>query len=109
MLHRQIDDRYSAARESLANLLFPDFPRVLAPEVIGPQEAALEQIVAEPFRLGGVEEGRAHFGHHDERALEQLRSVSRTTWCLGSFGAAKLTGVLVSSDKPDRQVDLGPG
>ena len=73
MVERELDDRILRRRQHLANLALPDLPRVAAPEIVGPEEAALQQVVAQvaptssSAKIGGPD-----FRHHDERALEQL-------------------------------------
>src|SRR2546428_1052556 len=72
MIELEIPDRILAGGKRFAELGDPRIPRVLAPEIIGPQETALEQVVAQPRRLLLVEVRAARLGHHDERTLEQL-------------------------------------
>ena len=72
MAARQIDDRVVGRRKHLSNLAFPDIPRVRAPEVVHPEEAALQQVRPELRGILGAEEQPAHFLHDDDRALKQL-------------------------------------
>ena len=52
VVRRQLDDRVLVGREHAAQLRFPPLPRVVAPEVVGPEEAALQQVVAQLGALG---------------------------------------------------------
>ena len=72
MVERQVDDRILRRGEDLADLVLPVLPRVAAPEVVGPQEAALEQILAQPLHFVVIEIERPDLRHHDERTLEEL-------------------------------------
>ncbi|MEP7309632.1 MAG: hypothetical protein ABJA98_29340 [Acidobacteriota bacterium] len=59
-------------RQRLRHLALEDRPRVLAPEVVRPEESALEEVDAEPCSLVVVEVQRAGLRHHDERALVEF-------------------------------------
>ena len=60
-------------RQRLADLILPVPPRAAAPEVIDPQEAALQQIRPQVRRFLGAEVRPARLAHHDERAAEERR------------------------------------
>jgi hypothetical protein len=70
MVHRQVDDRILRRRQHLRELAHPPFPCIAAPEVVGPQEAAFEQVLAEPRGFLLIEERGSDLGHHDERTPE---------------------------------------
>ena len=82
-------------------------PRVAAPEVVGPEEAALEQVLAQVLGLCRPDVGGADLRHHDERALEDRRigelhhEVVRLA--VGLAADARLGQLR----EPDRQVDVG--
>ena len=60
-------------RKRLRDLSGPVGKRVLAPEVIDPEKAALEQVVAQLRGFGLVEERAARLGHHHERTVIEQR------------------------------------
>ena len=69
MIDRQIDDRKRVRRQHLADLVFPHLPGILAPEVVGPEKPAAEEVIAQMRGFVLVKVGVPHLGHHDERAL----------------------------------------
>src|SRR6516162_7119153 len=72
MIERQVDDSVLSRGQSLAELGFPDLPRVFPPEVVGPEKSTFEDVVAKRTGLAVVEVCTAGLGHHEERAAEQL-------------------------------------
>jgi len=72
MTARQIDDRIIRRRKDFSDLAFPDIPRIRAPEVVDPEEAALQQVRPEPLCIFRAEEQPAHFLHDDDRTLKQF-------------------------------------
>jgi hypothetical protein len=82
-------------------------PGVFAPEIVGPQKTALQQVLTQPGRLLGGEVRRADLGHHDERTIEQggVRQIENEVIRLARrIDADDRLGQL---RKPDRQVDVG--
>src|SRR5262245_1464655 len=73
MVERQIEDRKFGRWQCLAQLAYPPGPRVLAPEVIRPQEAPLFQVKPQLGSFFVVEAGPAWLGHHDKWTIEQRR------------------------------------
>src|SRR5262245_45710818 len=71
MVGWQIEDGEFGCRQRLPQLPYPPAPRVFAPEVIGPEEAALFKVETQLRRFLVVEGGPARLGHHDERTIEQ--------------------------------------
>jgi hypothetical protein len=82
----------------LANLCLPDLPRVRAPEIIHPQEAALEQVRPEFGRILAREEQPAHFLHDDDRALKQLLVCEADDEMTRLARASKATLIFVNSE-----------
>ena len=68
VLHRKILDGELAAWQRLSQLVLPVIPRVFAPEIVGPQKAAVLEIGAQSCGFVLVEIGAARFGKHRERA-----------------------------------------
>src|SRR5688572_6442102 len=103
---RQIDDGILRRVEHFRELGDPPLPGQAAPEIISPQEAPLEQILAETSRFLLVEVGRAHLGHHDEGAAEQHivgeANQQRVGLAVGhaDVGACQLA-------EADREIDVG--
>ena len=98
-----------AGRQHLADLADERFPGPRAPEVVDPEEAALQQIVAQALGILGGEAGAARIRRHHERALRTARDRSgarRGDW---DRSASRPTCVLVSSDRRDREIDVGVG
>ena len=56
---RHVDDRVFRGRQRLADLARPHVPRPGAPEVVGPQEAALQQVLAQALGFLRTEVGVA--------------------------------------------------
>jgi hypothetical protein len=69
VVERQFDDRKGRRRQRLAQLVLPHIPGVLAPEIVGPQKPAAQQIVLQVGGLQLVKVGATRLGHHDERAV----------------------------------------
>ena len=72
MAARKIDDRIVRCRKYFSNFAFPDIPRVRAPEVVDPEEAAFQQVRPEPLRILRAEKQTPDFLHDDDRTLEQF-------------------------------------
>jgi hypothetical protein len=107
MVLRQVLRGVLRRRQRLADLLRPHFPGVLAPEVIGPEKAALQQVIAQRLRLRVVEIRGADFRHHDERTLVERRIGEPdhdVLWILRSGEADRRLGQL---GEPDRHIDVG--
>ena len=73
VLERQVDDRIGRRRQRLAHLVLEHLERVVAPEIVSPEKAAAQQVIAQARRLLIVHVERAGLRHHDERALRHLR------------------------------------
>src|SRR5712691_6665079 len=73
MLQRQIDERVGTRWQYLPDLALPDLPGVIPPEIVGPQESALEQVIVEVPGFHVIEIDVPDLRHHDERAVEQFR------------------------------------
>src|SRR5262245_55919358 len=73
MVERQIEDRKFGRWQCLPQLAHPPAPRVLAPEVISPQKAALFEVKTQLRSFVVVEADPAWLGHHDERTIEERR------------------------------------
>src|SRR5215813_11330652 len=73
MVQRDVDDGIVFGREGLADLIGPPVERAIAPEVVGPEEPALQSVVAERRGFGIIEERTARLSHHDERAAIEQR------------------------------------
>src|SRR5262245_66021410 len=90
MTERDIDDRILIGGQHLAQLRFPLLPLKRAPEVIGPQEATLQDVLAQPGRLRVVEHGASRRRHDEKGALEQLvarRADEEMIWLPGMVEA----------------------
>src|SRR6188472_3686320 len=72
MVRHQVENRKLVRRECLAQLPHPPAPRVLAPEVVRPEKAALFQIEAQRGGFLVVKADAARLRHHHERTVEQL-------------------------------------
>jgi hypothetical protein len=59
----------------LPQLTDPPAPGILAPEIIGPEKAALLEIQPRLRRFLVVERGAAGLGHHHERTVDSSSSV----------------------------------
>ncbi len=55
MVGRQIDDGVFVRRKYFVDLSLPEIPGVAAPEIIGPEESALEQVLAQRGNFRVVE------------------------------------------------------
>ena len=64
VVERDVDDRIALGRQRLGDFARPDAERILAPEIVRPQEAALEHVVVKLPGFGLVEVRAAWFGHH---------------------------------------------
>src|SRR5216684_85914 len=51
VVERQVDDRIPLRGQDLAHLILEEVPGVVAPEIVGPQEPALQQVVPESGRF----------------------------------------------------------
>ena len=109
MVVRQILRRELPRRQRLAELLGPRFPGPLAPEVIGPQEAALQQVAAQRLGLRIGDVGGANLRHHDERALEERRIGQLDDEVLRLLRSREPDGGLGQLRQADRHVDVGTG
>ena len=69
VLGRNVED--AVPGQYAMDLARPLLPRRRAPEIIDPQEAALQQVLAQPRRFFLREFQRADIGRHRERAAEQ--------------------------------------
>ena len=70
-------DRHLRQREVRRGQRFPDFvlpviERVVAPEIIGPQKPAVEQVIAQVRRFFDAEVRAARLRHHEERTVIDL-------------------------------------
>ena len=72
MVEGQVADGVLGRRQHAADLRLPVLPRGGAPEVVDPEEPALEQVVPELGDLRAAQPDGARVGGHDERAVEQL-------------------------------------
>src|SRR5262245_53961857 len=73
MVGCQIEDGEFGCRQRFPQLPHPPVPRVLAPEVVSPEEAALFEVETQLRGFFVVEAGSAGFRHHHERTIEQRR------------------------------------
>ena len=64
---------YCPEGSDLPKLALPELPRVLPPEIVSPQEAALDEVLTQTRGLVLVEMGRPDLGHHDERTPKEHR------------------------------------
>src|SRR6267143_5684910 len=51
MIRRHVGERELTGRQRLPDLVFPVRPRILPPEIVGPQEAAADQVVVQVLRF----------------------------------------------------------
>ena len=97
VIRRHVVDRILPGRQHAADLIFPVGPRVLAPEVVGPEKAALQQILPEIHDFLFVEVDAARLGHHQDRAVKHfgLTEVQQKTFRFA---------VLVHADRRPREL-----
>ena len=86
---------------------FAAVPRALAPEVVGPEKSALEQVLAQVRHLLLVEDQAARLGHHDERAPEERRSVSWQHEVTGFAARRRCSRGSRQLRQAKREVDVG--
>src|SRR6185369_11454863 len=76
-VQRHVFDGILIGREHLADLRGPMTPRFGAPEVVGPEETALEQVIPQMLSLIVAEADGAGIRGHEERTIEE-RGIERT-------------------------------
>ena len=69
----QIHNGVLRLRKCLPNLVGPPLPRVAAPEIVGPEKPAFQEIDPQLRCLLFAEVRASRLCHHDERTLEELR------------------------------------
>src|ERR1700704_757471 len=107
MLERHVDNRISLGWKRLRDFSSPVAEGELAPEIVGPEKAALEHVVAQLPGFGFVEERTARFGHHHERTvIEQRIGQSDDDMLIAVFRVAA-DGRRGELREPERQVDVG--
>ena len=77
MIDVDVDDGVFIGRQHAPDFPPPMVPRRDAPEVVDPQEATAQQVVAQALDFEGIQADRADVRHEDERVVEQLLVVQR--------------------------------
>jgi len=93
--------------QRLAKLRHPVVPRVAAPEVVDPQEAALVEIEAQRLGVLIADERATHLRRHHERAVEELGIGEANQQMVRLAGGILADIRLRQLRQPDRQVDVG--
>ena len=107
MVQREVLYRILRRRQHLGDLARPLVPRAGPPEVVDPQESALEQVLAQPLRLYRPQAHRPDVRRHQERTTEH-RVVRHSHHPV--VGIADLVQVDVRGGhlrQPDHEVDVG--
>ena len=87
----------------------PVLPRRRAPEVVHPQEAALEQILAQPQHFDVAEAHRAHVGRHGVGAIEERVVGEPDHVVVGPLAGILADGRPRQLREPDQQVVVAVG
>jgi hypothetical protein len=81
---RNVLDRIVRRRKHAPDFARPALPGAGAPEVVDPEEPALEQVVAKAFSFFRLQTDRADVGRDNVGQLKSCGSVARTTQVFGS-------------------------
>ena len=106
---RHVDDGIRRRVEHLGNLARPLPPRQRAPEVVHPQEPALEQVGAQAIDFLGPEPERTDIGRHGQRAIEQRVVGQPDDKVVRMPLVVAADARLGELGQPRRQIDFGVG